>query len=526
MKGSETAGPSRSRKLALAAAVVLFFVLVLEGGARVLGLGDPEAFGGSRLWYQQVFPPLLKATDDGYRPRDPRLADRRVPRDGTRVFVFGESAVAGLGMSENGSFPRALERRLRARSQNTTVVNLGIVALSARQVACVERDVARLRKAEGAAAKDVFVFHVGNNEFLELHAERFIAAKGGLPPAQRLDRALEASRLYLSLKQLSLAARSRRLNARSFAGEDQRVAESDLVQTAELTDDEVKRVVDGYGERVRGLVALAREAGALPVLMTVATNLLWGGREDPPIPQGPDARRALDERIAAKKGNGLERWRDLFQRAHVRLAQGDVAGAREDFVLAKDQDPRLRRCLSAMNDQVRRIAKELEVPLVDGEAELARACEHGIAGFPVLYDYVHFTPRGAELLAQALDDALVAAKVVAPWPEGKDHAARRLAALEAAPHDTLEVTEWLGWNEDRSFLASRDLWKFESARKALDQRAAEGKASARELVFAANGYALEVGSEARARELYEKAKALDPALAPVVDANLRWLSVR
>lgn len=540
---------------ALFSAVTVVSLLgLVEIVVRLGGLYDPEYFGGTRLRYQMIFAPLFRpAGDVGYRPRDPRLVDRAFPRgEGerapTRVFVFGESAVAGLGMSENGSFSRALERRLAARpGLDTSVINCGIVALSSRQVRRVVRDVSDLLRAEGKdrPSRDVFVFHVGNNEFLELHAQRYVDVTGSASLATRLDRVMEGLHLYAWLKQRSTAARHRELTPRSFASQDLRLPETRLVQVVDVGESERQAVIERYLTNMRAMVEAARAIGATPILMTVTTNLEWAGKDDPeggwlqhavggPLPQDAGARRtALEEALErqsrrhAEESRPLERWEALYASATLRRALGDLDGAAAELRRAKDTDPRARRCLSAMNDGVRALARELDVPLVDAEARIGADVEGGIIGFDHLYDYVHFTPLGAERLAELLDEQLTSSGVVpALAGDGGEFARRRLESLATAPHDALDVSEWLGWCTDRAWLSDRDLWKYEATRKRLDERVAAGTASALETVWAANGYAIEVGGEDRARELYARARAADASLAAAIDANIAWLDAR
>lgn len=94
-------------------------------------------------------------------------------------------------------------------------------------------------------------------------------------------------------------------------------------------------------------------------------------------------------------------------------------------------------------------------------------------------------------------------------------------------HDTLDVTRWVGWNDDPQLVGSRDLWKYEAARKALDELIEKGSPRPEQLVWAANGYALEVGGEARARELYARAQqAGGPEVQAAVERDLAWLDAR
>jgi tetratricopeptide (TPR) repeat protein len=311
----------------------------------------------------------------------------------------------------------------------------------------------------------------------------------------------------------------------------------------EVSPEERQRVVERYLQNMRAMVEATRAAGAVPVLMTVTTNLEWGGKEDPsglwlthaaggPLPaEGDDRRRALEAALDRQskayetEQRPLERWEALFARATLRRALGDLDGAAADFLLAKDTDPRARRCLSAMNDGVRALARELQVPLVDAEARIASEVAGGITGFTHLYDYVHFTPLGAERLAELIDEQLTSSELVPPLGDA-DFARRRLERLATAERDALDVNEWIGWCDDRAWLDDRDLWKYEGTRKRLDELVEAGTATPVELVWAGNGYALEHGGEGRARELYARARAADPALHDVIDANVAWLDGR
>src|SRR5262245_17223274 len=173
---------TRSRLAAdvLLAAVSIAVALVLltgaEGALRATGVGGPEP-DRSRLRYQQIRLPILALarTADGtevLRPIDPRLGHQQVlrekPRGGLRVVAFGGSATAGLGFSPNGTWSRELERILRAAypERRIEVLNLGIVGLASRQVKRLVAEAAR------ELAPDLLVVYCGNNEFLELHAEK------------------------------------------------------------------------------------------------------------------------------------------------------------------------------------------------------------------------------------------------------------------------------------------------------------------------------------------------------------------
>jgi hypothetical protein len=205
----------------------------------------------------------------------------------------------------------------------------------------------------------------------------------------------------------------------------------------------------------------------------------------------------------------------------LRRELGQGAGAREDFVAAKDVDPHVRRCLSKMNENVRQIARETNTPLVDGEEALARESAGGITGFKLIYDHIHFTPLGSEYLASEIERVLAQEGIV-PRSETPDWIRSRMRALAAAKRDSFSINEWIGWNDSKSFLSNRDLWKYDDMRRELDEEILHQRYSAKTLTWAANGYALAVGGEARARELYARARAM-PDAPPEIDSNLKWL---
>jgi lysophospholipase L1-like esterase len=516
---------------------------VLELAARIAGAGDPNAFGGSRLPYQRIYPPLYRRVPappvDRWRPRDPRLVDRSLPVSAPngRVFVFGESAVAALGMSENESFPRALERQLVRAGRAMPVANVGLVAIDSRQVLTCVKDVCQNQHPE------VVVLHVGNNEFLELHAQRYIEAHGGYPFQVKLDDAFAFSRLYGTLRNKSIAMRAAALTRVTFRIDDLREGETDVVKAGVgLTREDMKAGVASHLANMRECVETAKKAGARVILMTVATNHEWAHRTDPPggwlefacggkVPAAdPERRGALEAgigrlgaKIADATADPIDRWEARFARGWTRRALGDVEGARDDLARASDEDPHQRRCLAAMNENMRALARETGVTLVDGERILTEASRDGILGFEMLYDYVHFSPEGAERLGAALALAILGDDA---RPGAMAEVDRRRDLLASRTQDALEVEEYLGWNDDRSILKDRNLWRYENARRKLDDKIKVGTATPEELVWAGNGYALVMGGEEHALELYRRAIELKPELAAIAKANSDWVSSR
>ncbi len=160
---------------------VVLLVAATEGLFRLLDIGNPDSSRTSRLEYQNIFLPVMVpwVGPDGvtrFRTVDPRVPQQSILRDkpaeSFRAFIFGGSAAAGLGYSPNVTFARHLERMLRDANPNRIVelVNLGIVALSSKQVSPLVRNVV------ANFAPDLVIVYSDNNEFLEIHAEKYAEA--------------------------------------------------------------------------------------------------------------------------------------------------------------------------------------------------------------------------------------------------------------------------------------------------------------------------------------------------------------
>ena len=531
---------ARRRLLVALASLALALLLLagLEGGLRAAGIGDP-APGGSRLRYQQLDLPILRprARPDGtlmLATCDPRLPYQAVlrekPAGGLRVLVFGESAVAGLGLSPNATFARGLEEMLgRALpGRPVEVLNLGIVALASRQI--------RELVAEASAAydADLLVVYVGNNEFLELHAAKYAERRGNL--GSRLRTRLADSNLVRALR--GLASRGDGpLSVSEASEQEMRISESTLIQGIDVSPAEIHGVVERYEANLDAMAASAAGHGVPILFLAVASNWEWRGRSDLPanwldalVESGGEiddddrreALRVLDAKLASV--TALDRHELLYRRAVLKRALGDGDGARADYRAAMNADPHLRRALDAMNDRVRAVAERRGALFLDTVAELSREAQDGIVGFGEFYDYVHFTPRGALLVAARILATLREAGLV-PRDAAFDADAfvrSRVEELARADRDSLSAGEWLGFGSDKARIADRDLWKYDKMLSGLDERIARDPLDFEALVYRGNARSFRQDGAAGAAADYRAALRLRPG-DEVVRANLEAL---
>jgi lysophospholipase L1-like esterase len=518
--------------LLLACCSLLVFALMLaglEGALRVLGVGAPVPETASRLTYQHVELPVLvpDTRPDGtaiLRTRDPRLPYQSVLRDkpenALRVVVFGGSAAAGLGFSPNASFARHLERMLeRAHPERTVeLLNLGIVALASQQVKLLVEDVC------AGFAPDVIIVYSGNNEFLELHAEKYARVHAGF--TSRVVDLLGRTHLYRLVARAAAGPPS----TPSLAGlspEERRLSQDEIVRDIETTPAEIEAAVERYAANLAAMVESARSRGTGILVATVASNWRWRGRDDLPedwldelAPPSPGdgryaaALKALDAKLSSSSARERHEW--LFRRAVVHEALGNLAAARDDYRAAMNADPHLRRALDAMNARV----LALDAPSVDVVEALARRAPDGIVGFDVLYDYVHFTPRGAVLVAAALFDELEHAGLTpaAPGFDSGAYVEEQLALLEGIHADFPGVGEWLGFGFGPAGISDRDLWKYDSFLAELDARIERDPADAQARLYRGNARSFQQDGAAGAAEDYRA--ALEAGGPPAARNNL------
>ncbi len=518
--------------------VALLFAL-LEGGLRLVGIGAADA-QISRLKYQQIPVPVLQpgARPDGsavlhtYDVRLPYQSILRSKQPGSlRVFTFGGSATAGLGFSPNVTFARQLSRML-ARAypdRPIEVMNLGIVALASRQVKQLVADVIR------GYEPDLLVVYSGNNEFLEVHAEKYAAAHATwLSTAVGL---LQGTNFYRLVNRAIRGGRATRtLAEQNLSHDDLRLTQARIIEDIEMTPDEVAEVVDQYEANVDEIAEAALASGTPLILMTVASNWEWRGREDlpddwlreltgEPGPANPDryqqALELLDARIPSAPPS--QRYDLLFRRARARQGLGDHAGARADYREAMNQDPHLRRALDGMADRVREVARRRGARLLDTIELLSSRAQHGIVGFDEFYDYVHFTPRGVVLVAGEIFREMQRMGLVPPAAFDVDNdVERELARLAALEEDPFDVNEWLGFGRDPAFIRDRDLWKYDRMLKDLDARLAADPRDLHALVYRANAQSFRIDGAGPAARDYRAALEI-AGDQPVIERNLERL---
>ena len=314
-----------------------------------------------------------------------------------------------------------------------------------------------------------------------MHAEKYARRHGDL--LSRLADQVRETHLYRVVdRAVSGPPKIPSLAEQNFSNADLRLTEAEIIEDIDVSPAEVGSVVDRYEANIE---VMAGAAGRRLVLMTVASNWKWRGRNDLPddwvgellgdgVARGADtwrrARDVLTLKLESAPAKQRHEW--LYRRAVAAEALGDFPAARADYRAAMNEDPHLRRALDVANDRVRRVAERHGVALVDAVEVLSRHAEHGIVGFDEFYDYVHFTPRGALLVAAALFDEIARQGWVrddGPF-DTQAYVTAEIDRIRLLEEDPSAVRDWMGFGFAKALLYDRDLWKYEHMTAALDER--------------------------------------------------------
>lgn len=390
--------------------------------------------------------PLFERTADGSRwqvtPRLQRFfSDESFPAhkpSGTRrVFVVGESTVAGEPFGKPTSFPTWLQVALDATdgSGRWDIVNCGGISYASYRLAPMVEECL-------THEPDLIVLAVGHNEFLE---ERTYAPIRATPAVIRsLYDAVERSRGFR-------VTRSRVLG--TFAASKSTLPEEirtrlDLeggLEAYHRNEAGRRAVIAHYEFNLRRMVNSVQAAGVPLILIRQPSNLA----DCPPFKSdyapglSPEDCARCDELVAAAQERlatdlpaavllleEAVRIDPTFARTQYELgkcyeALGDTARARQAYIAARDHDVCPLRMLSEMEQILAQVAAGTRTPLVDLHALLEQETPTGILGGFLLVDHVHPSMAGHQRIAKRLLMELDSLGLYQPRPNSQ-------AAIDAA----------------------------------------------------------------------------------------------
>ena len=430
---------------------LLPFVL-LELTLRAFDVGRPTELSDPFVGFSDKYPQFELDEENGQfvTSKSRRLffgTERfaaKKPDNGYRVFCLGGSTVRGRPYTIDSAFARWMQVQLSACDPDTRyeVINCGGLSYASYRLRRMTEEVLKYEP-------DLIVIATGHNEFLEDRSY------GHIKNQSETRRAVEESVYNLRI----VTAARQLFGDKPGAVEDNRPQLKDQLKTrldqatgyaSYKRDDEWSRQVqEHFRFSLRAMVKMCGDADVPIVFVRLGSNL----RDCPPFKS--EHRPGLAESDRANwqtlfdKAAGLDRKNvaealKLYQQAakiddehallcyriarcHDRLKQ--FKQAEKFYRRAKDLDVCPLRILDAMADDVTKIAKETNTPLVDAATMLEEQSRQGIPGNDLYMDHVHPTIYAHQRIARELVDLLREKKKL---PKGYRHwnGTQRRAAYE------------------------------------------------------------------------------------------------
>jgi tetratricopeptide (TPR) repeat protein len=356
------------------------------------------------------------------------------PPNGFRIFCMGGSTTYGHPYDYTTAFGNWLEAYLRRcdTGRDWQVINAGGVSYASYRVTKLMEELARYQP-------DLFVIYSGHNEFLEERTYREIIET----PAwvRDLDAMLCRSRVYSALKTAYAPIRSGSAARYEMTAEVDEILGKTVGPTSYERDDVLRRaIVAHYRGNLERMIEIARAAGSEIVFVTPANNL-------------KDAAPFKSEHREGLRAEELARWEELvtgarhlselgdtaqalglidealvlddryaalhFLRGRALYSLGRTVEAKAAFSRALDEDICPLRILTPMQQIVRDVAGERNVPLIEFDRMIENECERdgsGIPGEERFLDHVHPTIEGHRILALAILQRMIDRGAARPGP--------------------------------------------------------------------------------------------------------------
>jgi tetratricopeptide (TPR) repeat protein len=465
--------PARIIGTTIAAVLVpaLFFVL-LELGLRVGGYGlntdlileledDPAHtcyLNGDVA--SRYFSPTLRSIQPsvGFRT----FTKEKQP-GALRVFVLGESTVAGFPFHVNGSFAGFLEDDLRAAYPNRPieVINCGMSAIASYTVLDFTKQLVRYDP-------DLFLVYMGHNEF-------YGALGAGSASGASVTRGITLFRMTIAkLRTYQLLSNSiygiRGTFAKKNAPTGRSLMASMIREKTIRLDDPVHRMAEAtFRSNLDAIVGVA-EANEVPIILSTVTSNL---RDLPPFDsahregfddiQRQRVERAIQNGDAAelKTAVSLDSTYAVARYARARVLESDTtaADARREYIAARDHDVVHFRACTRFNTIIREVAAKHKTPLVDMDAVFSASSPRRTPGLNLFLEHLHPNLHGAILMASAFRDAMRRSNIIPP-------SSGTQRSYEQALHDAAITALDLELAQQR-ITAMTGQWPFQKAYRSL-----------------------------------------------------------
>ena len=403
----------------------------------LLGVGESRLEDDPFVGFNNL-QPLFEKSSDGDRfaiPKSrlkffrPEEFAASKPAGTRRIFCLGGSTVQGRPFAKETSFTTWLELALEQADpdQKWEVINCGGISYASYRLVPI------LQECLGYQP-DAFIVCTGHNEFLEDRSYGQLRETSSLVTGAY--HGLSRLRSFRLLRQVLLSDSATEDDSRDVLGSDVDafLDYKDGIAAYHRDDNWRRRVITHFESNLERMVRLAQQHGVPIVVVRPPSNLadtmpfksehrsdLTDQERDLWNDTMQRARASLKKFPAAAVTKFEEAIRidPAFAATHFELGQllevlGKFSAAREEFLLARENDICPLRILSPMEQAISQVAARNDVPLLDAHQLLEQETRHGILDSSILVDHVHPSFGGHQLIAMALVESLHELSIVKP----------------------------------------------------------------------------------------------------------------
>lgn len=303
-----------------------------------------------------------------------------------RVFVLGESSVAGWPYVPNASFPRILKRKLQLYypESEIEVINLGISAINSYTLKDFTPAILQQKP-------DLVIIYTGHNEYY---------GALGVASSQNLGNSSILIDSYITLKKFkTFQLIMNSLNSLSIAFSSNH-SEQNLSQNETLMERMVgnnlipyrselfQEGIHQFENNISQILSKLTDRNCPVIIGSLVSNLA----DLPPF-----------ESIKDSDENALS----YYELGKKELVIGNSNSARKLLRKAKDLDALRFRAPSEFNDIIKSLSRKFNIPCVELDTIFDKASVKGVVGNDFIVDHLHPNVEGYSLIAESFFNEII-----------------------------------------------------------------------------------------------------------------------
>ncbi|NOZ61645.1 MAG: tetratricopeptide repeat protein [Calditrichaeota bacterium] len=385
-----------------------------------------------------------------------------------RIFCFGGSTTYGRPYRAETAFPRWLEINLNLAdaTHHYEVINCGGISYASYRIVNLVKEAANYQP-------DLFIVYSGHNEFLEARTyENILKQDARLKKVRVL---LDKFQTYRLLRK-SVNAIKQKIKPKKtkLKGEVSAILDASAGLDRYTRESiQKKQTISHFRYNLERIIQLSRERAIPLILCTVVSNVkdFSPFKSEHKSDLSAEQVRTWDKYF--QKGIQFQEQRNFtealtnyyedfsiddqyaelaFRIAQCLYATNQFELAKKYFFLAQELDVCPLRAPAGINQAIRNLSAQYQIPLVDLEPLFADAQNHSIPGSRYFIDHVHPTIRAQQMIAEKIAETLKQKQLVPTQNQIDQKKLHKIYAAELQKLPTnyfkegiLNLAKVLGW---------------------------------------------------------------------------------